>query len=206
LVIQTAREQGKEISEKRTSDHMDTKKSIDHILKKRRSRIKISDFFVMLIPLCFFIPGIIMMLRSFKLDHAELLIPGIVFIIIATASMLFFLQKIKAENKYYTVITHRSKAENINISKEIIQELYGDSKVYGDIQVGILFLKIEAPYSKGKQITIFCLEKQVMVNYRDVKAPFSIFNRRKSLQRIIQAFERKTNKTSFSCVPKKKTS
>jgi hypothetical protein len=166
---------------------------IKFIIENHRTKIKARDFFtIILFTGVAFIIGLIMLINAYMPGHPGWLIPAWIITGVSLIIMIFSLIKLKIENSYDCINTGLTKKNNIKLSKDIILDLFGQVKVFGSLEEGLLSFNIRAFLSKGKQITIICVDNKILLNCRDIKAPFSLFSRAVYMNRIKKKIASKT--------------
>jgi hypothetical protein len=158
---------------------------IKFIVENHRTKIKIRDFFtVVLFTGVALIVGVIMLISAYLSDHPGWVIPAWIITGVSILVLIFSLVKLKIENSYDCINTGLTKKENIKLSKEIIIELFGQVKIFGSLEDGLLSFNIRSFLSKGKQITMISTDNKILLNCRDIKAMYTLFSRGSYMSRI----------------------
>lgn len=165
-----------------------------HIIENRKDKIKTSDYITIILPTGgLIVGGITMLYNTFKFNHPDLLIPSLLTIGISVIVMIFLLRKLKTENSYDFIETRLSRKENINLCEEVAKELFTNIRIHENKDDCILSCEIEAIFSWGKELTFISEEKRILFNYRDSWAPLTLFGRKRNMNRIKKAIDKKAN-------------
>jgi len=167
---------------------------IRYIIESRKDKIKTSDYITIILPTGgLIVGGITMLYNTFKFNHSDLFIPSLITIGISTIAMIFLLRKLRAENSYDLIETGLSRKENVNLCEEVAKELFTNIRIQDRKGDYVLYCEIEALFSWGKELTFISVEKKVIFNYRDRWAPLTLFGRKRNMNRIKKAIDKKAN-------------
>jgi hypothetical protein len=173
------------------------KETLKYITANHRTKIKIGDYISVIIPIGgLFVGGLAMLYNVYKFNHPDLLIPSVTSILISIILMIYAFKKLIIENSYEIIKTDLLKHDNIKLCTEIIINLFDPKEVFGDKNEGLQYFNIESFFSWGKQITLISIDKEILINCRDIRAPFSLFSRNIYLNRIRKAISNKIKPSS----------
>jgi hypothetical protein len=159
--------------------------NLRYIISHKRSKIKRRAYLIIilisLVPLAI---GITLVCKAYEMGSLAWIVTGWILIGLTVLLLFWSIYKLRVENTYEEIVTGLSVKENFKRSREVLLRTFGEVKLFGSADDGVISCSARSGRGSIKLITLISLDKKILLNCRDKKALFSISGRIKILKRI----------------------